>query len=140
TSRAEHGREVRGLDPPQHQVRVGERERAAAAVAGRAGYRAGRVRADPEPAAVEPQARTAAGGHGVDVEHGRAQPDAGHLLVVDPLELPGVVGDVGRGAAHVEADHAVEPGELGQAYHADQPTGRAGEDGVLAAEVSGLGQ
>ena len=138
--RPEHPREVLRLDAAEHHVGVGDGERAAAPVAGRAGVGTGRVRADPVPGAVEVQDRTAAGRDGVDVDHRRAQPHAGHLGVEDPLVPPGVVRDVGRGAAHVEADDVVEAGELRHPYHADDAAGRAGQDRVLAAEVPGLGQ
>ena len=80
-ARAEHVREVGGLDAAEHHVGVGDGERAAAAVAGRARVGAGRVRPDPVAAAVEVQDRAAAGGDRVDVEHGGAQPDPGHLGV-----------------------------------------------------------
>ena len=56
--------------------------------------------------------RPAPGGHRVDLEHGGPQPDAGHFGVEGALELAGEVGHVGGGAAHVEADHPVQPGAL----------------------------
>ena len=48
--------------------------------------------------------------------------------------------DVGRGAAHVEADHLVEAGRGRGPRHADDAARRAGQDRVLAAEARGIGQ
>ena len=136
--RAEHLGEVGGLDAAEHHVGVGDGERAAAAVAGGSRVGAGRVRPDAVAAAVEVQDRAAAGRDGVDVQHGRAQPDAGDLCGEDAFVLAGEVRHVGGGAAHVEADDPVEAGELRHAGHADDAAGRAGQDGVLAAEVARL--
>lgn len=137
---AEHGREVGGLDAAQHDVGVGDGERAAAPVAGGAGVGARGVGSHAVAGAVEVQDRAPAGGGGVDVEHRRTQPHPGDLRGEHPLVLAGEVGDVGGGAAHVEADDPVEPGELRHAGHADDPAGRPGQDGVLAAELTGLGE
>lgn len=58
----------------------------------------------------------------------------------DTFVLAREVRDVGGGAAHVEADDPVEAGELRHAGHADDAAGRAGQDGVLAAELPRFGQ
>ena len=50
------------------------------------------------------------------------------------------MGDVGRGAAHVEADDALEPGLPPGLGHADDAAGRARQDGVLALEEVGGGE
>ncbi len=139
-ARPEDPGEGAGLDPAQHDVGVGHGERAAPPVAGGPGVRPRRVRADPVPAAVEGQDRAAAGRDGVDAQHGRPHPDPGHLGLVLPLELPGVMGHVGRGAAHVEADDPAEAGQGGGPGHADDAAGGPGQDGVLAAEPVRVGQ
>ena len=138
--RAEHRREVGGLDPAQHHVGVGDGQRAAAPVAGRAGDGTGRVRAHPVAAPVEVEHRAAARGDGVDVHHGRAHPHPGHLGPEDPLELARVVRHIGRRAAHVEAD---DPGvaRLGRgAHHAHHAARGPRQHRVLAPEVRGLAQ
>ena len=137
---AEDRGEMGGLDPAEDHVGVGDGQRAAAAVAGRARVRSRRVRPDAVAGAVEVQDRAAARGDGVDVQHRRAQPDAGDLGGEDALVLAREVRDVGGGAAHVEADDAVEAGQLRHPRHADDAAGRPGEDGVLAAELSGFGE
>ena len=137
---AEDGRELCRLDLADHDVGVGHGERAAAAVAGRARHRAGAVRADAGAGAVEVQDGAAAGRHGVDRHHRRAHPHAGHHRLEGALELAVVERHVGRGAAHVEADDPVKARHGGGARGADDPAGRAGEDGVLALEARGLGQ
>ena len=104
-------REEVGQQLADHQVGVGDRERAAAAVAGGAGIGAGTLGPDAEALAVEGDDRAAAGGHGVDLHHRRAHPHARDLGVEGALEGAGIVGDVGRGAAHVEADDPLEAGQ-----------------------------
>ena len=69
---AEHLREVRGLNPPEHDVGVGDRQRAITSVARRPGVGSSRVRAHAVPAAVEVQYRAAPGGDGIDRQHGRS--------------------------------------------------------------------
>lgn len=140
--RPEDRREVGGLDAAEHHIGVGDGERAAAPVAGRARVRAGRVGADPVAAAVEVQYGAAAGRDGVDVHHGRAHPYTRDLVAEDPLELAGVVRHIGGGAAHVEADDPVvaAAGLGGRTDHADHAARGPGQHRVLAAEVRGLPQ
>ena len=90
--------------------------------------------------AVEAADRAAARGHGVDAHHRRAQPDARDLGDERALVLAGVVGDVGRRAAHVEADDAVEAGEPRHLDRADDAAGRARQDRVLALEPVRVGE
>ncbi len=115
-------------------------ERAAAAVAGRARVGAGRVRADAKASGLEMQDRAAAGRHRVDAHHRRAHAHAGDLRVEGALVLAVIVRNVGRGAAHVEADHLVEAGEPCRSDHADHATGRTGQQRVLALEHVGSRQ
>ncbi len=97
-------REVSRLDFAEHHVAVGNRQRAAPPVARGPRIGAGRLGPDPEARAVELQDRAAAGGDGVDVHHRRAHAHAGDQRFETALELAVVMGDVGGGAAHVEAD------------------------------------
>ena len=80
------------------------RERPAAAIAFRSRVGAGAVGPDAEARAVEMQDRAAARGHGMDQHHRRAHAHAGDLGLERALVLAIEVRDVGRGAAHVEAD------------------------------------
>ena len=102
-------REELGDELAGHQVGVGDRERAAAAVARGAGIGAGGIRADAKARAVECEDRAAAGGDGVDLHHRRAHAHARDLGLEGALEFAVEMGDVGRGAAHVEADDASKP-------------------------------
>ena len=111
-ARAEDRREEIGLQLAEHDIGVGDGERAAAAVAGGAGIGAGRIRAGAEASGLEVQDRAAAGRDGVDAHHRRADAHAGDLGVEGALIVAVIMGDVGRGAAHVEADDLVEAGEL----------------------------
>ncbi|SCE39939.1 hypothetical protein GA0115253_104903 [Streptomyces sp. Termitarium-T10T-6] len=138
--RAEDRREVGGLDAAEHHVGVGDGEGTAPAVAGGAGVGAGRVGADAVAAAVEVQNGAAAGRDGVDAHHRGTHPDPGDLRPQFAFELPGVVRHIGGGTAHVEADDLAVAGLLGGADHADDASGRSGEDGVLAPEAGGFAQ
>ncbi len=137
---AEQAREVLRLDLAKHDVAVGDRQRAAAAVAGGPRIGAGAVRADAVAGAVEVQDRAAAGGYRVDAHHRRAHAHTGDLGLEHALELAGKMRDVGRGAAHVEADHALEAGQPAGAHHADDAAGGAGQDAILALEGACIGQ
>ena len=114
-----------GQQLADHQVGVGDRERPAAAVAGGAGIGACTLRSDAEALAVEADDRPAARGHGVDLHHRRADAHARDLGVEGALEGAGIVGDVGRGAAHVEADDPVETGQRRGPGGTDDPARRA---------------
>ncbi len=139
-ARAEDRREMPGLDLAEQDVGVGDGERAAAAVAGRAGVGAGAVGPDAEAQPVEMQQRAAARRHRVDGHHGGAHPHARHLGLEGALEGAGVERHVGRGAAHVEADHAIEAGQRRRAGRPDDAARGAGQDRVLAREGVRLGE
>lgn len=83
--RAEDLREVLGLDAAEQQVGVGDGQRPAAAVAGRSGVGAGRVRTDAQAFAVEAQHRAATRRDGVDGQHRCPQPYPGDLGGDHPL-------------------------------------------------------
>ncbi len=129
-----------GLYPAQHQVGIGDRQRPAAAVAGRSGIGARRVRSDAQPRAVELQLRTATGGHGVDAHHRCPHPDAGNQGLERALVLAGEMRDVGRRAPHVEPDDAIEAGQPRDLGHPDDAACGPRKDGVLALERMGVGQ
>ena len=135
---------MRRLDFSDHHVRIGHRQRPTAPVARRPRVGASAVRPGAKPRAVEGQHRAATRSHGVDAHHRRAHPHAGNLGLESALELAGKVAHVGRGAAHVEADHAqrgvgvgigvgvgvgtanqVIARELRGSHHADDAAGRA---------------
>ncbi|MEY9159559.1 hypothetical protein ABIG04_007869 [Bradyrhizobium japonicum] len=97
-----------GIEIAEHGVRVGDgRLKAAAAIAGRPRLGAGALRPDRQAAGTVSHDRSAAGPDGTDRKHRLAQrlvaehAAVGHLgLTVDDQA------DVGRGAAHVEGEHA----------------------------------
>ncbi len=137
---SEDRREMPRLNFPHADIRVRHCQRAAAAIARGARIGAGAVGSDAEPRAVEMQDRAAAGRHRVDRHHRRAQPHAGHCGFKRPLERAGVERHVGRRAAHVEADDAVEPGHRGGARRAHDAAGGTREDRVLALKARGVRQ
>jgi len=103
---AEHARELRRVDPPEHEVAVGHRHRPARAVTGRPRLRARRLRPDSKTHPVEPADRSAARRDGVQLHHRRADADTGDDAFLGQLESPGVMRHIGRGTAHVEPDQA----------------------------------
>ncbi len=138
--RTEYGREQRRIDLADHDVAVGDRQRAAATVGGGTRIRAGRFGPDPEACAIEAADRSAAGRHGVNAHHRRPQPHPGDFGDECALVFARVVGDVGRRATHVEADDLVEAREARHLHRTDDATGRARQDRVLALEAMCLGQ
>ena len=133
-ARTEDRREMLRHELADHDVGVGDGERPAAAIGGGAGIGAGGIGPDGEAPGLVMQDRAAAGRDGVDAHHRRAHPDARHLRLEGALKLAGVMRDVGRSAAHVEADDAVEARHLRRLDRADHAARRAGEDRVLALE------
>ena len=138
--RPEDRREVLRLHLAGHDIRIGDGERSAAPVAGRPRHRPRAFRPDAEARAVEAQPRAAARRHRVDRHHRRAHPHARHLGFEGALELPRIERHIRAGAAHVEADDAVEARHGGGARRADDAARRAGQDRVLALEASRIGQ
>ena len=137
---SEDRREMLGLQAPQHHIGIGHRQRTAAPVAGRPGIGPRRIRAHPHARAVKVQDRATACGHRMNAHHRRAQPHASHLRVEDPLELACVMRHVGRGAAHVKADHAVITRGLADPGHPDDAARRAREHRVLALKRTSIGE
>src|SRR3546814_19931065 len=116
----------------EHDVTVGDGERATAPVAGRAGHRARRIRADAKAGAVEFADRSAPRSNGVNLKHRGADTHAGDHFLGASLIDAGEVGTVGSGAANVEDDDSVEAGLGRRPRHADTTAGRAGAVRVLA--------
>ena len=76
----------------------------------------------------------------MDLHHRRAHAHAGDQGLECPLVFAGIVGHVGRRAAHVETDQLPEAGHFGRAHRADDAAGRAGQDRILALEAARIGQ
>ncbi len=124
--------EAIGVDPPEHDVRVGQRRLLAALpVRGGAGRGTGAARADAEGAAlVDVGDRAAAGADRVDVDHRHEQRVAGDPRVAGRRLADPAIGDdadVGRGAADVERDQAAPPRGLARPEAAEHAGRRAGE-------------
>ena len=115
-----------------HHIGVGHRQRPVAAVAfwSRIGARA--VGSDAEARAVEMQDRAAARGDRMDQHHWRAHAHAGDLGLEGALVFAVEMRHVGRSAAHVKADQAVEAGLPPGLRHADHAAGRSRQDGVFS--------
>ncbi len=132
--RPEDGRKELRHQLAGHDIGVGDGQRPAAAIAGRPRIGAGRIRTDAQARAVVMQDRAAAGRDRVDQHHRRPHAHAGDLGLEGALIGAVEMGDVGRGAAHVEADDALEPRRAPGLDHADDAAGRARQDRVLALE------
>ncbi len=140
TAWPEHARKELRLQPPQHHIAVRHRERTAAPVARGPRNRAGRFRPDAQAHAVEAADRAAARSHRADVQHRHAQAHARDRDLVAALVHPGIMRNVGRGAAHVEADHATEARRARHARHADDAARGPRQNRILAAERRRIGQ
>ena len=123
--------ELGGIESAEQQVDVGDRQRAARAVAGRAGIRARALRADKQLVAVESADRTATGGDRLDGQHRSDHPGATDAMFVFVIEVPVVPADVCARASHVEPDDALEAGLASDHCGTDDTTGRAAEQAVL---------
>ncbi len=92
------------LNAPEQDVGVGDGKRPAAPITCRSRVGARRFGAHPQPRAVEPNDRPAAGGDAVNAHHRRANPHPAHLGIKGAFVLAGKMAHIGGGAAHVEAD------------------------------------
>jgi hypothetical protein len=120
------------VEAAQHEVGVGHGRRgAAAAVAGGARIGAGAHRTDMQGATViAPGERAAAGANLDDVDHRQLHGLAGelvadHVALLDRRDAGADQRAFGRGAAHVEADRALDAQQLGQSSGADHAGDRA---------------
>ena len=129
-----------GIELADHHVAVGDGQRPAAPVRRRAGIRAGRFGPDAKARAVERQIEPPPAATVWMRIIGAREPHAGDLGDERALVLAGVVRDVGRRAAHVEADDLVEAREPRNLDRADDAAGRTRQDRVLALEAMGVGQ
>ena len=139
-ARPEHGRKELRSQLAQQDIAIGDRQGAAAAIGGWSGHRACALRPDPQARAVEAADRAPARRDRLDRQHGRPQPHACDHAVGGPLVLARIVGDVGRGAAHVEAHDVIKARFPPRRRHPDHPARRSRQDGVLATKGVSLGQ
>ena len=140
-ARAEHVREMLGADLAEHDVAVGDGERPAARGSRRG--RAPRRRCPARPGSASPSKWQIEPPPAATVwisQHRRAHPHARDHRLAGALVAAGEMRDVGRGAAHVEADTRSKPASAGGLRHADDAARRAGQDRVLAAEGGGVGE
>ena len=86
------------------------------------------------------QDRAAPGSNGVNEHHGRAHTDAGNFRFERAFIFAVEMGDVGRCAAHVEADKVVEAGLAAGFRHAHHAASGPRENCVFALEQLGSGQ
>ena len=104
--RAEDRGKISRIELAKHHVGVGHGQRAAAPISRRARVGAGGIRPDAEAPLFGMQDGASAGGHRMDAHHRGADPHSGDFGVEGALILAGRMGDIGRGAAHVETDDA----------------------------------
>ena len=137
---AKHGREERRLQFAEHDVAVGDGERAATTITCRTGIGPCRVRSHAQAAIEEAADRATAGGDGVDAQHRRTQAHAADGRLQATAQGATEMRDVGRGAAHVEGDDLLQASRGSGAHRADDSAGRAGENGILAVQQAALGE
>ena len=127
--------ELGGIEPAKQQVDIGDCQRAACAVAGRAGIRARALRPDEQLVAVEAADRAATGGDGFDGKHRREHARATHVMLEFVIEVAVEPADVGASAAHVETDDPLKAGLAAGHRGTDNPAGRAAQQTVLGAVI-----
>ncbi len=127
-------------DLADHQIGIGHGQRPAFAVAGRARIGTGRIGTDREAHSVVMQDRAAARRHRVDQHHRRAHPHAGNLGLETALIGAVVAADIGRCAAHVEADDAIEARHSRRTCRADHAAGGTRQQRILATQALGFSQ
>ena len=132
----------RRIEIAQHRVGVGHGgQRAAAAVGGGAGLGAGALRADRQAAGAVCHQRAAAGADRFDGDHGLAHRPAGELGIGGDLgRAAGDQADIGRRAAHVEAQDLVEPQRGRDMGRGGNAGGRAGQRHGQRPPRGGLGR
>ncbi len=128
------------LDAPEHDIAVGHRKRATTAITGWTRISTRRVRPDTHARAVEMQDRATTGRHRMDAHHRRADAHPGDDVVLGTLICAIVVGDVGRGTTHVEADDLLEPRHARCTHGAHYPACGPREDRILTAKTVRVGE
>ncbi len=136
----EDRREELGPDLAHHDVAVRDGQRTIISVAGRSGGGPRRLRANAQTSTVEGDDGPSPGCNRVHQHHRRPNTNTGDLCFLRALQVPAEMAHVGRGATHVEPDDPIEPGRCRGPHHADDATGRPGEQRVLSLEPMGLGE
>ena len=135
---AERKRETIGQDAAEPHVRVGHSERPAAAVTGGSRIGAGTIRAHGQPDAIEAAQRTAARRHGFDRHHRRNDSHPRLFRFEFPLVAAVEPGDIGAGAAHVEAKRTGKPGRQRHAGEADYAARRPRQQTIAPSKRLGF--
>ena len=132
--------------PAEQEVGVGHRQRSASPVAGRTRIGTGAARTDRQPRPVEPEDRSPSGGDGRDRDRRHDHldlTDAGREAI---RRLPVGARDVGRSAAHVEAENRRKPGRPADLDRPENTARRTRKQALGAAktrrrhETTGAGQ
>ena len=119
------------LQSAEKQIGIRHRGLSAAAVADRAGIGSGGFGPDAERAGgVEAGDGTSARAHGVNVEHGHADGQAGNLGLAAGAGLTVHQRDIGGSSAHIERDDAVEAAAARHGSGPDHSARRAGKHGA----------
>ena len=138
--RPEDPRKELRLQLAEEHVAVGDAQRTAPPVAGGPRVRSGRLGSHPVARAVERADRASARRHGVDHHHRGAHAHPRHHRLERALVGAVVMGDVGRGPAHVERDDAPVARARRGLRRAHDAAGGAGQDRVLALEEPRVGE
>ena len=130
--RTEHFWKVTGLHFANHNVGVRHSQRAATAVTGRPGVGTRALRANAKTIAIECQQRATASRYGVNAHHRCTHAHSSHLGFKFTLELTRVMRHIGRGTAHVEANHFGHARDLRRARHAHNSARRPAQNRVFS--------
>lgn len=136
--RAEDVRKMIHGNASQHDIAIGDRGGAVAAVTRRPGIGAGRSGAHLQPAVGEPQHRTTARRDRGDVDHRGLQSHPVNLGGEPPRNVAGGQADVRRRASHVEADQPSRAVCGTGGNHPDHAPGGTRQNAVHAAKALGI--
>ena len=119
------------LQPSQNQIRIRHRGLRAAAIADRAGIGSSGFRPYAQRSAgVEARDGASAGAHGVNIEHGHANRQAGNLGLAAGAGFAVHQRHIGRSAAHVERDDSFESAAARHGRGSHHSARRPGEHGA----------
>ena len=108
----------------EQKIHIGEGERAAAAIAGRTGFRAGTTGAYGQRPGADAADGPAAGGHSFNAERGCDDGGLPKPLLELIKEFTFPAGHVGAGAAHIDREDFADAGATGGGGAARKASGR----------------
>ncbi len=128
------------LQFPQHHIAISHRQRTTAPIGSRSWIGTCAFGSNAESCAIKLTDRSPARCNSMDQHHGRAHPHTRDQGLKSPLIFAIVMGDIGRGAPHIEGDDLIKACLFRCLHRSDDTARRAGQDGILTLEQLCIGQ